>query len=87
MEKPLKDRELVELIDFSPSLDFRAKKRWRSYVPYLNGDLRDRLAQFLQDEKRQVTEILRAKMKGVRGYFFAKNLESIEKSFLEQMTK
>ncbi len=76
------NQQLIELIDFSPSLDFQAKVRWRSYVPYLEGEERERLYKALSDEKQDITDVLKQKMKGFRGYFFAKNIESLEKDFI-----
>lgn len=76
------NQQLNELIDFSPSLDFQAKVRWRSLVPYLQYDERDRLFKVLTEEKHAVTDVLKEKMKGFRGYFFAKGIESLEKEFM-----
>ncbi len=78
------NRQLIELIDFSPSLNFKAKVKWRSYVPYLKGDDRERLYKVLSDEKKDVTKVLKEKMKGFRGYFFAKGLESLEQEFMKK---
>lgn len=76
------NQQLNELIDFSPSLDFQAKLRWRSLVPHLEEDDRERLFKTLADEKRAVTDVLKEKMKGFRGYFFAKGIESLEQEFM-----
>jgi len=76
------NQQLIELIDFSPSLDFKAKVRWRSYIPYLEGDQRDRLFKALSEEKQAITDVLKQKMKGFRGYFFAKGIESLEEEFM-----
>lgn len=78
------NQQLVELIDFSPSLDFQAKLRWRSYLPYLGDEERKRLYKALSDEKEAVTDALRRKMKGFRGYFFAKGIESLEQEFMQK---
>ena len=78
--------QLIELIDFSPSLDFEAKIRWRSYLPYLKADESERLYRFLVEEKQAVTDLLQQKLKGVRGYFFAKNLETFEQDFIRKNT-
>ena len=78
------NQQLVELIDFSPSLDFQAKLRWRSYVPYLNDDDRGRLYKALFDEKQAITGVLKRKLKGFNGYFFAKGIESLEQEFMKK---
>jgi hypothetical protein len=81
------NQQLVELIDFSPSLDFQAKLRWRSYVPYLKADDRSRLIKVLSDEKEEITQVLKQKMKGFRGYYFAKGIVSLEEEFMKASTK
>jgi|GEM_PF-3661365 len=78
------NQQLTDLIDFSPSLDFQGKMRWRSYVPYLNDDDRSRLFKFFSEEKNDITAVLKQKMKGFRGYFFAKNMESLEQEFIQK---
>jgi len=75
---------LVELIDFSPSLDFRAKVRWRSYLPYLEQKDRYELFKLLSDEKKALTEVMKQKLKGFRGYFFARGIESLEQEFMSK---
>lgn len=80
------NQQLVELIDFSPSLDFQAKVRWRSYLPYLRTDDRERLYKFLSDEKKDITDVLKQKMKGFRGYYLAKGLESLEQEFIKNLS-
>ena len=79
-------QQLVELIDFSPSLDFQAKVRWRGYVPYLKADDRDRLYKFLSDEKLDITNVLKQKLKGFRGYYFAKGIEELEQEFMKNLS-
>ncbi len=78
------NQQLVGLIDFSPSLDFQAKLRWRSYVPYLGEDERSRLFKALSDEKQALTDVLKQKMKGFRGYYFAKGIESLEQEYMKK---
>ncbi len=80
----INNQQLVALIDFSPSLDFQAKLRWRSYVPYLAQDEKERLFKFLNDEKQSITNVLKQKMKGFRAYFFAKGVESLEQEFIQK---
>ena len=78
------NEQLIELIDFSPSLDFAAKLRWRSYVSYLEGDDRELFFRFLSDEKKAITEAFQKKASGFNGYFFAKNLEDLEHEFMKK---
>lgn len=75
---------LVGLIDFSPSLDFGAKVRWRSFLPYLEQNDREQLFKILSDEKKSLTEVMKRKMKGFSGYFFAKGIESLEQEFMNK---
>lgn len=80
------NQQLVELVDFSPSLDFGAKVRWRGYIPYLQSNEREKLFESLSEEKQAITALLRQKLKGVRGYFFAKNLEALEHDLIQKNT-
>lgn len=80
----ISNQMLVELIDFSPSLDFRAKVRWRSYLPYFEQKDREKLFKVLSDEKKALTEVMKQKMKGFRGYFFARGIESLEQEFMNK---
>jgi len=78
------DEQLKKLIDFSMVLDFKAKKRWRSYLPYLKGDMRERFYHFLSEEKARIVDTITNKLKGFRGYYFIRNLEIMEKEFLNE---
>ena len=78
------NQQLIELVDFSPALDFSAKVRWRSYIPYLGSQEREKLYETLSAEKEAITALLKQKLKGVRGYFFAKNLEALEHDLIQK---
>lgn len=75
------DQQLYELIDISVSLDYEAKKRWASYVPYLSETDRKKLFNTLNLEKEQLQAILKKRLVGVRGSFFMKSIENLEKKF------
>lgn len=85
LEAEFSDEQIIELVDFSLALDYKKKLFWRKQLAFLNVFQKQKLIDVLAKEKEQITQALMRKMKGVRGYFFAKALNDLESEFLETL--
>jgi hypothetical protein len=84
-EPVLSDQQLIELIDFSIALEYPKKLFWRKQLPFLKPQEKQRLSDVLLLEKEKITENLAKKMRGVRGYYFARALNDLESEFLSSL--
>ena len=84
-EPELSDREILELIDFSVALDYKKKLFWKMKLKYMTKTQRQKLIKLLLKEKSLIKKSLMQKMKGIRGYYFARVLNDLEEDFFHTL--